>query len=141
MVLQRNARPVAIELASGALYGMDMSSIVTIEVELSQTLTKSRETASQYNFDGLNASRLVLFVCVLAFPVVWQKIVAVVDEVHQACNANDDANLAQLKHRHTSSARFHNQAVHNKVGACTDERTDAAKGCCITQWNKELRMG
>ena len=68
-----------------------------------------------------------------ALAAVGQQVMAVEDEIGEANQADDDAHLAKLEHRHALSARVLNQTVNNEVCARANQGTDAAKNCCITQ--------
>ena len=139
MVLEGHIHPVTTEQHTTAANGTYCSSVVTIEVKLSEVLTKPGETASQHNFNPMHALGFV-FIFRFTFAIVWQKIVTVKYQICKSDQADDDAHLAQFEHTHALPARFLNKAVNNKVGTCADKCTNTAKNGGIAQRNEELRM-
>ena len=138
VVLQGHIRPVALKQGASSANGVDVRSVVTVEVELPQVSAKAGEAASQNDFDQRDARGLVFLFIVFALPFVGQKVVAIEDEVSQADDADDDAYLSNLEHRHALSARILNQAVDHEVCARADEGADAAKDGGVAQGDEEL---
>ena len=93
VILQRHVLPVAIKQDTTSVDGMDMRSIMTIEVELSQGLPYARETASKHNLDKVNTSRLVFLFVMLCLTHIGQEVVTIKYKVCEADYADDDAYL------------------------------------------------
>ena len=103
-----------------------MSAVLTIEIKLAKALPESFETASQHDFHPMNAFSLFV-VLMFALATVGQKILAIEYKVREACQADNDAHLAQLEHTHSLPAGIDDKTINNKVRARAYQGTDAAK--------------